>query len=116
MDRRCLAVLMAALLQPVAARADLRDALAALVGHPKADLIRRFGQPGETVTTVDGERLLYETLDAGFVGAGSGLNTRAGGPSDVGPWPRAYSFPCRTEVVVRDGLVQAFNRRGTGCR
>ena len=110
-----MAVLVTALLQPVAAHAGVRDVLAALVGHPKADLIRRFGEPGETVTTVDGERLLYETLDAGFVGARSGEHTRAGGPGDIGPWPRAYSFPCRTEVVVRDGLVQAFNRRGTGC-
>ena len=100
---------------PAAGQIRTREALSALVGHSRAELIQRFGPPSDAVTTVDGERLFYETLDAGQVGPRAALSTRAGGPGDVGPFPRTYSFRCRTEVVIRDGRVQAFNRSGNDC-
>ncbi len=96
-----------------AAPADPSDTLSRLVGHSKAELIQRFGQPADTVRTIDGERLFYETLDAGRVGGMSGRNTRAGGPGGFGPF--GYSFRCRTEVVIADGRVRAFNRSGNDC-
>ena len=101
---------------PVAAQVDPRDALSRLIGHSKAELIQRFGPPSDTITTIDGERLIYETLDAGHVGGISGQSTRAGGSGDFGLFPRAYSFRCITEVVIAGGRVRAFNRRGNGCR
>jgi hypothetical protein len=98
-----------------AAPEDPSSTLSRLVGHSKAELIQRFGQPADTVATIDGERLFYETLDAGRVGGISGRNTRAGGPGDFGLFPRTYSFRCKTEVVIADGRVRAFNRTGNDC-
>ena len=99
-----------------AAPPDSHDALSRLVGHSKAELIQRFGQPSDTVTTIDGERLFYETLDTGRVGGVSGRSTRAGGPGGFGLFPGGYSFRCKTEVVIADGRVRAFNRSGNDCR
>ncbi len=109
-------VLAAILSSSLAAQADPYDALSRLVGHSKTELIQRFGQPSDAITTIDGERLIYETLDAGRVNGRSGQNTRAGGPGDFGLFPRTYSFRCRTEVVIADSRVRAFNRSGNGCR
>lgn len=109
-------VLMTILSSLLAAQADPTDALSRLVGHSKTELIQRFGQPSDAITTIDGERLIYETLDAGRVNGRSGQNTRAGGPGDFGLFPRTYSFRCRTEVVITDNRVRAFNRGGNGCR
>ena len=100
----------------LAAPADAYDTLSRLIGHSKAELIQRFGQPADVVTTVNGERLFYETLDTGRVGGVSGRNTRAGGPSGFGLFPGGYAFQCKTEVVIADGRVRAFNRRGNDCR
>ena len=109
------ALLLAATPAP-AAQADTRAVLSGLVGHGKADVIQRLGPPSDTVTTVDGERLFYETLDAGRIGDRSGQATRANEPRGLGAFPRTYSFRCRTEIVIRDGRVQAFNRSGNDCR
>ena len=98
-----------------AASADAYDTLSRLVGHSKAELIQRFGPPVDTVTTIDGERLFYETSDVGRVGGVSGRNTRAGGPGGFGLFPGGYSFRCRTEVVIADNRVRAFNRSGNDC-
>ena len=98
------------------AAGDVSAVLASLVGHSKAELVRRLGPPTDTVTTLDGERLFYDTLDTGHVGGRSGRNTRAGGSDDFGLFPRHYSFTCKTEVVIADGLVRAFNRIGNDCR
>ena len=119
--RRARPVVLAMLLSiqalpPQAAQTDAYDVLSSLVGHSKAELIRRFGPPSDTFTTIDGERLIYETLDAGRVGGISGRNSRAGGSDDFGLFPRAYSFRCRTEVVIAAGRVRAFNRSGNDCR
>ncbi len=100
----------------IAAAANPNDTLSSLVGHSKADLIQRLGPPSDTITTIDGERLIYETLDAGRVGGISGRHTRAGGPDDFGLFPRSYSFRCKTEVVIAGGHVRAFNRSGNDCR
>ena len=110
------AALMLLLSAPVqAAPPDVYDTLSRLVGHSKAELIQRFGQPNDTVTTIDGERLFYQTLDTGRVGGVSGRSTRAGGPGGFGLFPGGYSFRCKTEVVIADGHVRAFNRSGNGC-
>jgi len=111
------AVLAALLLMapPLAAQGDPYSVLSSLVGHSKAELIRRFGQPADVITTIDGERLIYETLDAGRVGGNSGQNTRAGGRGDSTLSLRSYSFHCTTEVVIADGHVRAFNRSGNDC-
>ena len=107
--------LLLAWLQP--ARADAtREVLSALVGRSKAEVVRRLGPPGDTVTTVDGERLFYETLDAGRIGGRGGGDTRANSPSGIGALRGSYAFRCRTEVVIRDGRVAAFNRSGNDCR
>ena len=98
-----------------AAPADAYDTLSRLIGHSKAELIQRFGPPADVVTTIDGERLFYETLDTGRVGGVSGRNTRAGGPGGFGLFPGGYSFRCKTEVVIADGRVRAFNRSGNDC-
>jgi len=95
---------------------DARDVLSGLIGHGKAELIQRLGPPSDTITTIGGERLIYETLDAGRVGGISGRNTRAGGPDDFRQFSRTYSFRCKTEVVIADGRVRAFNRTGNDCR
>lgn len=108
-------IALALALAPSAAQADPYDTLSRLIGHGKAELIQRFGQPADAVTTVDGERLFYETLDTGRVGGVSGRNTRAGGPGGFGLFPGGYSFRCRTEVVIADGRVRAFNRSGNDC-
>ena len=99
-----------------AAPEDAYGTLSRLVGHSKAELIQRFGPPTDALTTVDGERLFYETLDTGRFGGTSGRSTRAGGPGGFGLFPGGYSFRCRTEVVVADGRVRAFNRSGNDCR
>ena len=109
-----LALLLSAPLQ--AAPPDAYDTLSRLVGHSKAELIQRFGQPVDTLPTIDGERLFYETLDTGRVGGVSGRSTRAGGPGGFGLFPGGYSFRCKTEVVIADGRVRAFNRSGNDCR
>ena len=111
-----LVVIVVLLASSLAARIDPVDTLSSLVGHSKAELVQRFGPPSNAITTVDGERLIYETLDAGRVGGISGQNTRAGGPGDFGLFPRTYSFRCRTEVVIADNRVRAFNRSGNGCQ
>ena len=109
-----LAALMLLLSAPVqAAPPDAYDTLSRLVGHSKAELIQRFGQPADTLTTIDGERLFYETLDVGRAGGVSGRDTRAGGPGGFGRF--GYSFSCKTEVVIADGRVRAFNRSGNDC-
>ena len=118
-SRRAACGLLALLLATVsvpAARGDTREVLSGLVGRSKAEVIRRLGPPSDAVTTIDGERLFYETLDAGRIGDRSGQETRANEPSRLGPFPRTYSFRCKTEVVIRDGRVQAFNRSGNDCR
>ncbi len=113
----CGALVALMLLSPpvTVAPEDPARALSRLIGHSKAELIQRFGQPADTVATIDGERLFYETLDTGRVGGMSGRNTRAGGPGDFGLFPRTYSFRCRTEVVIANGRVRAFNRAGNDC-
>ncbi len=105
-----------AVASPLAAQVDPYSVLSSLVGHSKAELIRRFGQPADVITTIDGERLIYETLDAGRVGGNSGQNTRAGGRGDSTLSLHSYSFHCKTEVVIADGHVRAFNRSGNDCR
>lgn len=100
---------------PLAAQVDPYSVLSGLIGHSKAELIQRFGQPADAITTIDGERLTYETLDAGRVGGRSGQNTRAGGRGDTGLSLHSYSFRCKTEVVIADGHVRAFNRSGNDC-
>ncbi len=98
------------------AAGDTRSVLVGLVGHSKADVIARLGPPTGTQTTVNGERLTYERLDAFRPYGVSGGNTRAGGPYD-GPFsPRIASFRCDTTVVIRDGVMQAFGREGNDCR
>jgi len=110
-------VLVIALLSTsLAAQVDPYNTLSRLVGHSKAELIQRFGPPSDAFTTIDGERLIYETLDTGRVNGRSGQNTRAGGSGDFGLFPRTYSFRCRTEVVIADSRVHAFNCSGNGCR
>lgn len=110
------AALLLLLSAPVqAAPPDAYDTLSRLVGHSKAELIQRFGQPNDAVATIDGERLFYETLDVGRVGGVSGRSTRAGGPGGFGLFPGGYSFRCKTEVVIADGRVRAFNRSGNDC-
>lgn len=109
------AAMAMAMLPPMAARCDSRSVLSGLVGHSKAELIQRFGFPNDAVTTIDGEILIYDTLDAGQVGGRSGRGTRAGGFGSIGPYARSYSFRCRTELVIRNGVLQAFNRSGNDC-
>ena len=114
--RAASAALMLLLSAPAqAAPADAYDTLSRLIGHSKAELIQRFGQPADTVKTIEGERLFYETLDTGRVGGVSGRDTRAGGPGGFGLFPGGYSFRCKTEVVIADGRVRAFNRSGNDC-
>ena len=110
-----LALLLLAAASP-AAHDDARATLSGLVGRSKAELVQRLGPPSDAITTIDGERLLYETLDAGQLGERSGQSTRAGDSVGVGPYPRTYSFRCTTEVVIRNGRVAAFNRSGNDCR
>ncbi len=107
---------LALLTAPVAAHGDTRAMLSQLVGRSKAELVQRLGPPFDSITTIDGERLFYETLDAGQIGGRSGQDTRASGSLGAGPFSRTYSFRCRTEVVIRDGRVAAFNRSGNDCR
>lgn len=99
----------------VAAQGDSYSLLSSLVGHSEAELIRRFGQPADKITTIDGERLIYETLDAGRAGGRSGQNSRDGDRDDSGLSLRSYAFRCRTEVVIANGHVRAFNRSGNDC-
>jgi len=119
MPARCGVIVVPMLLcsigSTLAAQVDAYDVLSSLIGHSKAELVQRFGQPVDTITTIDGERLIYETLDAGRIG-GSGRNTRAGGADDFRQFSRSYSFRCRTEVVIAGGRVRAFNRSGNDCR
>lgn len=98
-----------------AAPADAYDTLSRLIGHSKAELIQRFGQPADAVKTIEGERLFYETSDTGRIGGVSGRDTRAGGLGGFGLFPGGYSFRCKTEVVIADGRVRAFNRSGNDC-
>lgn len=95
---------------------DTRSVLIGLIGRSKADVIARLGPPTDTQTTVNGERLTYERLDATRPYGNSGGNTRAGGPDDGPLGPRIASFRCDTTVVIRDGIVQAFDRQGNNCR
>lgn len=111
--RSAVVVVLMALL-PGAAHADPQATLSALVGRTKAEVVQRLGPPSDASPAVDGERLFYETLDAGQVGGRAGQDTRAGGGGS-GPFPRAYAFRCRTEVVIRDGRMTAFNRTGNDC-
>jgi hypothetical protein len=97
------------------AQTDAYGVLSSLIGHSVAELIRRFGQPADKITTIDGERLIYETLDAGRTGGRSGQNSRDGNRDDSGLSLRSYAFRCRTEVVIADGHVRAFNRSGNDC-
>ncbi len=107
-------IVLASLL--LAGAGDTRSVLAGLIGHSKAEVIARLGPPTDTQTTVNGERLTYERLDAFRPYGNSGGNTRAGGPYD-GPFsPRIASFRCNTTVVIRDGVMQAFGREGNDCR
>ena len=99
----------------LAAERDPYSLLSSLVGHSEAELIRRFGQPADKITTIDGERLIYETLDAGRTGGRSGQNARDGDRDDSGLSLRSYAFRCRTEVVIADGRVRAFKRSGNDC-
>lgn len=100
-----------------AAPPSTRSVLVGLTGHSKADVIARLGPPTDTQTTVDGERLTYEQLDASRAYGGvSGGNTRAGGPYDGPLSPRIASFKCNTILVFRDGVLQAFDRVGNGCQ
>jgi hypothetical protein len=101
---------------PLTARADAYDVLSGLVGHSKAELIQRLGPPSDTITTIGGERLIYETLDAGRIGGISGRDSRAGGADDFRSLSRSYAFRCKTEVVIAEGRVRAFNRSGNDCR
>ncbi len=100
----------------LAAAGDTRSVLIGLIGHSKADVIARLGPPTDTQTTVNGERLTYERLDAFRPYGQSGGNTRAGGPYDGPLSPRIASFQCNTTVVIRYGVVQAFGRQGNDCR
>ncbi len=97
------------------AQGDAYSLLSSLVGHSEAELIWRFGQPADKITTIDGKRFIYETLDAGRTGGRSGQNARDGDRDDSGLSLRSYAFRCRTEVVIADGRVRAFNRRGNDC-
>ena len=66
------------------AQADTRAVLSGLIGRSKAEVIER-------------------------ISGRSGQDMRAGGTGG-GPFTRSYSFRCRTEVVIQDGRVTAFNR------
>lgn len=110
-----LALLLLALPSLLAAQGDPYSVLSSLIGHSEAELIRRFGQPADKITTIDGERLIYETLDAGRSGGRSGQNARDGDRDDSGLSLRSYAFRCRTEVVIADGRMRAFNRSGNDC-
>ncbi len=116
MPHLILALTLLALLATPARAADIdtRAALERLMGRSKADVIRSLGPPGDTINTVDGQRLLYEKIDAGRIGARAGQGSRddSGG---TGLSTRDYSFRCRTEIVIRDGKVTAFNRSGNDC-
>ncbi len=113
--KTALIFLMSMAPSPLAAQADPYSLLSSLIGHSEAELIRRFGQPADKITTIDGERLFYETLDAGRAGGRSGQNSRDGDRDDSGLSLRSYAFRCRTEVVIADGHVRAFNRSGNDC-
>ncbi len=86
-----------------------------LVGHSKADVLRRLGPPTDRSITVDGERLFYERIDAGRFGgrAGQGARDDSG---NTGLSLRDYDFRCHIEIVIRAGRMQAFNRTGSDCR
>ncbi len=99
----------------VAAHGDTRAELSRLVGHSKAELIQRFGYPTDAITTVDGEILTYDSIDAGHVNGRAGERTRDEYSASSRPYAHSYSFRCRTEVVIRDAVVQAFNRAGNDC-
>ncbi len=99
----------------IAARADQRSVLDALIGRPKADVIARLGPPSDRRIDVDGERLFYERIDAGRFGGSAGQGGRDGSYGS-GLSLHDYDFRCRVEVVIRDGRVQAYNRAGSDCR
>ena len=102
------------MLVPFPAYSDQREVLESLMGHTTAEIVQRLGPPGERRIAIDGERLFYDRLDAGRFGgrAGSDARDRSG---DAGLSLRDYEFRCRTEIVIRNGRMQAFNRTGNDC-
>ena len=98
-----------------AAESDQWAILANLVGHTKAEVIRRLGPPNDRSITVDGERLFYERIDAGRFGARAGQGARDDS-GDTGLSLRDYDFRCHVEIVIRNDRMEAFNRTGNDCR
>ncbi len=113
--RRAASLLALLVAVPVAALGDTRAELSHLVGHGKAELIQRFGYPSDAITTVDGEILTYDSIDAGRVNGRAGQRTREEYTDSTRPYVRSYSFRCRTDVVIRNGIVRAYSRSGNDC-
>ena len=107
-------VVLALLAGPALAGTDQRALLEGLVGRPEAEVIRRLGPPTDRKVTLDGERLFYQTIDAGRFGATAGQGARDDS-GNTGLSLRDYSFRCQVEVVIRDGRMAAFNRTGNDC-
>ena len=96
------------------AQAQQWAVLAGLVGHTKAEVLRRLGPPGDRSITVDGERLFYDRIDAGRFGAQAGQGARDDS-GNTGLSLRDYDFRCHTEVVIRNNVMTAFNQTGNDC-
>jgi hypothetical protein len=102
------------MLTPFLAHSDQRQVLENLMGHTTAEVVQRLGPPGERRIAIDGERLFYDRLDAGRFGGRAGSDARDTS-GNTGLSLRDYEFRCRTEIVIRNGRMQAFNRTGNDC-
>jgi hypothetical protein len=98
--------------------------MAGYIGRPESELVMGLGVP-DRVQDLEGRRFLdYElrtasagpvltpSLGFGFgIGRGAGFGTGVGlGIGGVAP-----ASPCGVTFALRQGLVESFTRRGTGC-
>ncbi len=81
-----------------------------MIGLTQAELIQKFGQPVETVTTGDKTELIYQKTRTNYTPAVSQVYTTPGATNNLGEYE--YTT-CDTVFTLQDNKIVDWKYRGT---
>ena len=111
-----LAALFLAATTAHAAAGDTDDLLRSLIGKDQATVERRVGPPDESESNGVQTFLHYRAFESHRIGSSPDPFGYSQGYSGSLGFRGKASFNCLTTLVLTDGTLRAYTRRGSSCR